>query len=115
MQKLLLEGDKNLDRYDLCVPTPAYPMFSFFLAAVRSQTPFPSDLAFARLLRRHVRRAVCPSAASTRQVLAPPAVPNPKKKTGHPLAAVGIGMGTGTLVGLPSGPPDPSLDLPAQV
>jgi hypothetical protein len=84
---------------------PACPKFRFFPGAVGSQTRFPSDLAFARLVRRHVRRAVCPSTAST------PAAGGlkTKKNSGYPLGReAGYGMGTGCAVsGLPSGPHRP--------
>jgi hypothetical protein len=64
MQRLLREGGQDLGFQDKCVPMPACPKFRFFPGAVGSQTHFPSDLAFPRLVRRHVRRAVCPSTAS---------------------------------------------------
>ena len=50
--------------------------------AVRSQPHFPSDLAFPRLVRWHVRRAGCPSTAITAQV--PSAAGCYKKKIGLP-------------------------------
>jgi hypothetical protein len=88
---------------------PACPKFRIFRVAVGSQTRFPSDLAFARLVRRHVRRAVCPSTASTPRLPQPPAVLKTKKKTGYPLGRkAGYGVGTGCAVwGVPSGPHRP--------
>jgi hypothetical protein len=92
---------------------PACPNFRFFPGAVGSQTRFPSDSAFPRLVRRHVRRAVCPSTASTPRVPQPPAGLKTKNKTVVPPGPQGgYGMGTGYAVsGLPSGPHRPLLRL----
>ncbi len=107
-QKLLREGGQDLGFRDECVPMPACPKFRFFPVAVGSQTPFPSGLAFPRLVRRHVRRAV-PEYSEYPRYPSPPAGLKSKKKTGLPPGPQGgLRMGTGYAVsGLPSGPHRP--------
>jgi hypothetical protein len=112
MQKLLHEGENDLGFRDECVPTPARQNLKFSPFARETRSASPSGLAFPRLVRRHVRRAV-PEYGEYPQVPQPPACSQNKKSPGgtpwaarrlrddgHRLRCVGV-----TLWATPTPPP----------